>query len=266
MPVTRAGDVVLVIDDDPAALDLMRRYLVKEGFRPETASNGKEGLRLARSLRPVAITLDVMMPGMDGWAVLQQLKTDPETQDIPVIMLTMVDDKNIGFALGATDYMTKPIDRLRLANLLGRYRCNTGSCSVLLVEDDDVTREMMYALLTREGWNVMEAANGRIALECLESAIPDLVLLDLMMPEMDGFEFAHRLRERSEWFAIPVIVLTAKDLTDADRLRLNGYVEKVVQKGAWDRDALLREIGTLVAAGKEKADQGHRDEAVLSSL
>ena len=114
-------------------------------------------------------------------------------------MLTMVDDKNIGFALGATDYMTKPIDRNRLANLLGRYRCSSGSCGVLLVEDDDVTREMMRALLTREGWNVTEATNGRFALECLESAVPDLILLDLMMPEMDGFEFAHRLRERPEW-------------------------------------------------------------------
>jgi len=248
LPGTQAGNVVLVIDDDPAALDLMRRYLEKEGFRPETASSGAEGLRLARALRPVAITLDVMMPGMDGWAVLQQLKANPETEDIPVIMLTMVDDKNMGFALGATDYMTKPIDRNRLANLLGRYRCGSGTCGVLLIEDDEAARDMMRSLLTREGWDVTEATNGRSALECLESAIPDLILLDLMMPEMDGFEFAHRLRERQEWSAIPVIVLTAKDLTDADRLRLNGYVGKVLQKGAWNREALLSEIRALVAA------------------
>jgi len=187
---------------------------------------------------------------MDGWAVLQQLKADPETQDIPVIMLTMVDDKNIGFALGATEYMTKPIDRGRLAALLGRYRCAEAVCGVLLVEDDEPTREMMRDLLTREGWNVIEAPNGRVALECLESTVPDLILLDLMMPEIDGFEFAQRLRERPEWQSIPVIVLTAKDITDTDRLRLNGYVERIVQKGAWDRNALLRDVRALIAARK----------------
>jgi len=251
-----AGDLVLAIDDDPAARDLMRRFLTKEGFRPETAGSGEEGLRLARTLRPVAITLDVMMPGMDGWAVLQQLKADPETQDIPVIMLTMVDDRNIGFALGATDYLTKPIDRGRLAALLGRYRCVESVCRVLLVEDDETTREMMRGMLTREGWNVEEAANGRVALEMMQASRPDLVLLDLMMPEMDGFEFAQRLRERPEWHSIPVIVLTAKDITDADRLRLNGYVEKIVQKGAWDRDALLREVRTLITARKGQATEG----------
>ena len=250
-PPVATGDLVLVIDDDPAARDLMHRFLSKEGFRPETAGSGEEGLRLARSLHPVAITLDVMMPGMDGWAVLQQLKGDPETQDIPVIMLTMVDDKNIGFALGATDYLTKPIDRSRLAALLGRFRCAEGTCGVLLVEDDDTTREMMRALLTREGWGVREAVNGRAALEQVEAARPDLILLDLMMPEMDGFEFARRLRERPEWQAIPVIVLTAKDITEADRLRLNGYVEKIVQKGVWDQGALLREVRALISARRE---------------
>ncbi len=250
-PLTSDGDLVLVIDDDPAARDLMRRFLSKEGFRPATAGSGEEGLRLARELHPVAITLDVMMPGMDGWAVLQQLKADAETQDIPVIMLTMVDDKNIGFALGATDYLTKPIDRNRLAALLGRYRCGEGGCGVLLVEDDEATRDMMRALLTREGWNVMEAANGRVALEKMQTLRPDLILLDLMMPEMDGFEFARRLQERPEWQAIPVIVLTAKDITETDRLRLQGSVEKIVQKGAWDRDALLREVRALVTARKQ---------------
>ncbi len=247
---TQEGDVILVIDDDPTARDLMRRYLTKEGFRPETAPNGEEGLRLAKLLSPVAITLDVMMPGMDGWAVLQQLKADEETQDIPVIMLTMVDDKNLGFALGATDYLTKPVDRNRLASLLGRYRCSEGGCRVLLVEDDDPTREMMHAMLVREGWRVDEAVNGRVALDHLEAEPPDLILLDLMMPEMDGFEFAHRLRERKEWQDIPVIVLTAKDITEEDRLRLNGYVQNILQKGAWDRDALLGQIKELVVARK----------------
>ncbi len=246
------GDVVLVIDDDPAARDLMRRFLIREGFRPETAASGEEGLRLAQALHPVVITLDVMMPGMDGWTVLQQLKVDTRTQDIPVIMLTMVDDKNIGFALGATDYLTKPVDRNRLAAILGRYHCPDGGCRVLLVEDDEPTREMMRALLTREGCLVTEAANGRIALEQMRTSYPDLILLDLMMPEMDGFEFAQRLREHKEWQSVPVIVLTAKDITEAERIQLKGYVEKIVQKGAWDQNALLREVRALVNASKKQ--------------
>jgi len=221
--------------------------LSREGFHPETAASGEEGLRLARQIHPVAITLDVMMPGIDGWTVLQRLKADPETQNIPVIMLTMVDDRNIGFALGAADYMTKPIDRARLSAILARHRCaDEAGCRVLLVEDDEPTREMMSEMLRREGWNVIEAANGRAALDCLDSSCPDLILLDLMMPEMDGFEFAHRLRERHEWRDIPVVVLTAKDLTPEDRQRLNGDVEKILQKGAWDHAALLQEMRRLV--------------------
>ncbi len=244
------GDVVLVIDDDPAARDLMHRFLIREGFRPETAASGEEGLRLARELHPVAITLDVMMPGMDGWAVLQALKNDKATAEIPVIMLTMVDDKNIGFALGATDYLTKPIDRARLSSILVRHRCRdtTAGCHVLVVEDDEPTRQMMHSMLVREGWLVHEAANGRLALEYLEQSTPHLILLDLMMPEIDGFEFARRLRERDQWRAIPIVVLTAKDITDDDRRRLNGSVDKILQKGTWSRDALLREVSQLVAA------------------
>ncbi len=245
-----AVDVVLVIDDDPNARDLMRRYLTKEGFRAETAADGAEGLRLARSLSPVAITLDVMMPGMDGWAVLQQLKADEQTQDIPVIMMTMVDDKNLGFSLGATDYLTKPVDRNRLAVLLGRFRCAEGGCRVLLVEDDDATREMMREMLAREGWGVDEAVNGVAALAQMEASAPDLILLDLMMPEMDGFEFARRLRERPAWRDIPVVVLTAKDITEEDRRRLNGSVQNILQKGAWDHDELLGQIKELVSARK----------------
>ncbi len=249
------ADVVLVIDDDPAARDLMCRFLTREGFQAETAADGEEGLKRARELRPTAITLDVMMPRMDGWAVLQALKSDPDTADIPVIMLTMVNDKSIGYALGATDYMTKPVDRTRLAALLSKYRCLEGSgpCPVLLVEDDEETRDMMCSMLEKEGWDVSQAGNGRVALEQVAARRPQLILLDLMMPEMDGFEFARRLRENPDWRDIPVVVLTAKDITDEDRARLNGRVATVLQKGAYSREALLREVRELVQAGRETA-------------
>ncbi|MBD2022056.1 response regulator, partial [Leptolyngbya sp. FACHB-36] len=242
---------VLVIDDDASVRDLMMRYLSKEGFRVETASSGEEGLHLARSLRPDAITLDVMMPRMDGWAVLTQLKAEPDLAMIPVIVLTMVDNKNYGFTLGASDYLTKPIDYKRLVTLLGKYRPKDAppervEAHVLIVEDDLQTREMFYRILAKEGWTVSAAENGRVALAALDETTPDLILLDLMMPHMDGFQFITELRRQSRFRHIPVVVITAIDLTPADRLRLNGYVEQVLQKGKFSRDVLLREVRDLV--------------------
>ena len=250
------GDTVLVIDDDPAARELMRRFLVKEGFHAETAATGEEGLALAKVVNPVAITCDVMMPGMDGWAVLQSLKNDPILADVPVIMLTMVDDKNLGYALGAADYLTKPLNRDRLSAILKRHQCSGGVCRVLIVEDDDPTREMMRAILSREGWNVDEAVNGRDGLERVRASRPDLILLDLMMPEMDGFTFAETLRQDPDFKTVPIVVLTAKDLTNEDRMRLNGYVEKILQKGAWGRENLMEDIRHLVATSRHKPVTG----------
>jgi CheY-like chemotaxis protein/nitrogen-specific signal transduction histidine kinase len=236
------GSCVLVIDDDPTQRDLIRRFLTKEGFRVRTANGGAAGLRLARELKPVAITLDVMMPGMDGWSVLAALKADLEFRDIPVIMLTMVDDPDRGFAMGASDFATKPVDRARLSQILKKYTCPHPPCPVLLVEDDVVTREVTRSILEREGWAVTEAANGRLGLESMEKTRPRLILLDLMMPEMDGFEFVDRVREKVEWAQIPIVVLTAYDLTKDDRRRLNGYVETIIQKAGGTREVLLLQL------------------------
>lgn len=256
-------ETVLVIDDDAATRDLMKRFLNREGYHVVLATNGEEGLRLARTSHPIIITCDVMMPGMDGWAVLQALKSDSDTMHIPVIMLTMVDKENVGYALGAAEYLNKPIDRNQLSTVLAKYRTQCGNsengtpmpCRVLIIEDDEATREMMSSLLTREGWQVEVAENGRIAIERVMDNLPQLILLDLMMPEMDGFEFAYHLRQRDAWRKIPVIVLTAKDITEADRLRLNGYVEKILQKGNWSRDALLNDVRTLIEESRVAAKQ-----------
>jgi signal transduction histidine kinase/DNA-binding response OmpR family regulator/HAMP domain-containing protein len=236
---------ILVIDDDPTVRDLMARFLTKQGFWVKTVSGGAEGLKAAREFRPDVITLDVMMPGMDGWAVLTTLKADPDLADIPVIMVTMVDDKEMGYALGVSDYLTKPVDRDRLMTVLKRYWPDTPGV-VLLVEDDEATREMIHRVMAKEGWTVLEAENGRIALERVAEQPPDLILLDLMMPEMDGFQFSAELRQHEAWRSIPVIVLTAMDLTEEDRLHLNGYVKQVIKKGAYSREELLREIRNLV--------------------
>lgn len=237
---------VLVIDDDPAIHDFLQPLLVKNGFHTVIAKTGEEGLRLARELQPDVITLDVIMPDMDGWAILSRLKADPDLADIPVVVISILGDQNIGFALGAAEYLVKPIDRERLTSILRRYRRTVMTGTVLVVEDDTATRELIRAVLQKDGWMVMEAENGRVALDRVAAEKPAVIILDLMMPEMDGFEFVVQLRAREEWRDIPVIVVTAKDITAEDRLRLNGYVEKTLQKGSYSRDQLLKEVNDLV--------------------
>ena len=239
-------NTVLVIEDDPGARDLLTRFLTKEGYRVETAAGGEAGLRLARELRPDVITLDVMMPGMDGWAVLNELKADPELADIPVVMLTIVDDKNLGYALGAADYLTKPIQRDRLLSVLEKYCPPAAPAKVMVVEDDAETQEVIRRLLEKAGIGVVVAENGRVALERLAEGQPGLIFLDLMMPEMDGFQFVDYVRQHEAWRHIPIVVVTAKDLTSADRLRLNGYVSDIVQKDARSQEELLAEVSKMV--------------------
>src|SRR6185312_13145294 len=230
LPATAA--VVLVIDDDPTVADLLRRSLSKDGFRVEHAYTGEEGLRLARQLRPDAITLDVMMPQMDGWEVMTRLKSDQDTADIPVIMLTIVDDKKTGYALGATEYLTKPFTRERLTAILNRAAPERGSRLALVVDDFEENRALLRRTLEPEGWMVVEAPNGIEALARIAERRPDMIFLDLMMPGMDGFEFVERLRANELTAAIPVLVVTAKDITLQDRQRLSGGVQNILQKSA----------------------------------
>ncbi len=239
---------VLVIDDDPTARELMQRFLDRQGLHMAGAASGEEGLRLAKELRPAVILLDVLMPGMDGWAVLTALKADPELAPIPVIMATILDEHNVGFALGATDFLTKPIDRERLASLLQKYRCAHPPCPVLVVEDHADLRALIRRMLEQEGWVVAEAENGRVALDRIAENRPELIVLDLMMPEMDGFSFLEALRQHAGWRAIPIIVVTAKDLSAEDHQRLNGYVQYIIHKGAYGREELLAELGDRIAA------------------
>jgi signal transduction histidine kinase/CheY-like chemotaxis protein len=238
--------VVVVIDDDRTVLDLMERFLSKEGFAVRTADNGKDGIALVKKFQPAAVTLDVMMPGMDGWSVMSALKTDPDTMEIPVIFVTITNNQEMGFALGATDYLTKPVDWKRLASLIKRRCPATGKQAVLVVEDNAATRDILERSLQKEGWRTVIAENGGVALQKVMAETPSLIILDLMMPEMDGFEFLNQLRRNPDWANIPVIVLTAKDLTPADRARLNGKVQDVLHKGSGAREELLREMRQLI--------------------
>ncbi len=246
-PLPAMRTCVLVIDDDPVQRDVTQRYLRKEGFTTRTASGGEEGLRLARQMLPAAITLDVMMPEMDGWSVLAALKDDPMLRDIPVIMLTMIDDPERGFTLGASEYATKPVNRRRLAQILKKYTCLQPPCPVLVVDDDATTRSLMRRMLEKEGWTVSEAGNGIEALESMEANRPNLIFLDLMMPEMDGFTFASEVRRHPEWHSIPIVVVTSQDLTNDDHRRLNGHVERVLRKHGHTKESLLDEVRDLLA-------------------
>jgi len=249
-----ATAVVLVVDDDPTVRDMTERFLTREGFSVVTADGGREGLRLTRELHPAAITLDVIMPDLDGWTVLAAIKGDPTLADIPVILMTVMDEKNRGYSLGAADYMVKPVDRERLGAVL-RGIVKAGGRRVLVVDDDDILRRGLLQGLEKEGWKVSEAGNGRTGLAALADALPDAIVLDLMMPEMDGFEFLDELRHRAEWRDIPVVVVTAKDLTEEDHRRLNGEVERILQKDAPTRDEMLREVSITLArcVGRDRA-------------
>lgn len=262
---TAAGEpprapLALVIDDDPAARDLLSRALRKEGFEVDAVGSGAEGIGHAEAHRPAVITLDVLMPGLDGWAVLARLKATPATADIPVVMATIVDDRILGVALGAADYLAKPIDWDHLATVMARYRPATNSADVLVVEDDPDTRLHLCRSLEKQGWQTRSAANGRAALEAVNDRMPRAILLDLLMPEMDGFEFLIELRRLSAGRSVPVVVLTAKDLTEEDQQLLAGQVTRVFQKGAAPAEELLREIRrALVAGGGDARNPGGGD-------
>jgi len=235
---------VLVVDDDPSVRGLLTKTLEKEGYRVVSAGNGVEALALAREHRPQAITLDVLMPQMDGWSALKEFKADATLRDIPVIMVSVLNERGMAIPLGAADYVTKPVDRQRLAEIL-REHCadDMRSASILVVEDDTATRELLCHSLTGMGYAAFAAVNGRSGLDWLAGhPAPSLILLDLMMPEMDGFEFLRELRKQPAFFDLPVIVVTAKELTPDDVRILSGQTERIIPKD----QSYLTELATAV--------------------
>jgi GAF domain-containing protein/DNA-binding response OmpR family regulator len=241
----QGGDCVLVIDDDATARELITEHLKGEGFSVMTAAGGLEGLKLAKELRPIAITLDVMMPDLDGWSVLAALRQDSELAEIPVIMVSILDEQRRAASLGAAGYLTKPIERERLTRMIGRFRVPARPTRILLVDDDADQRERLRGWLDGAQWTVQEAANGREALARVQADKPDLILLDLMMPEMDGFAVVAALQKEARWCDIPVIVVTARDLDAKDRERLNSGVQSVLVKEMFRPAELVERIRQL---------------------
>jgi len=235
---------ILVIDDDPTVRDITSRNLTREGYRVLLAADGPSGLNLAYSAHPQAIVLDILMPGVDGWAVLSALKKDPKLRPIPVILATQIDEREVGFALGAHDYLIKPIDKDRLLAALREHIAPDEPRPILLVEDDADTRDRITRILAKAPFTVDTAIHGRDALDYLETAPqpPALILLDLLMPVMDGFEFLVRLRAHERWSSIPVIVLTAMELSTADRDLLLERAKCILPKASTDHAELIDKI------------------------
>ena len=254
-PATPPGEVamrncILVIDDDATARDLIADYLRQAGFTVITAAGGREGLKRAKEYHPIAITLDVMMPDIDGWTVLAALRGDPELADIPTVMATIVDERRHGMTLGAVGYLTKPIDREKLVDLIAKYRAPSGPTRVLVVEDDAMQRERIRSWLEPQRWLLIEAENGRLALDRLRECIADVIILDLMMPEMDGFQLVAEMQKHPVWNQIPIIVVTARDLTVEDHARLNSGIEMVLRKETFSPTTLIERVRQVVAKSR----------------
>ncbi|QFR32556.1 response regulator [Ancylobacter sp. TS-1] len=250
-PAEPGAITVLVVDDDPAVHEVLAATLGKEGYILRHARDGVEALNMMRHEPPDIVTLDVMMPKIDGWSVLGIMKSEPALEHIPVIMLTIVDDRNLGYSLGASEYMTKPIDRQRLIALIHKFAPGSEEGVVLVVDDDPQVRALVRTTIESVGLGVAEAANGEEALAWLdEHRLPALVLLDLMMPVMDGFAFLARVRAVPKFVELPIVVLTAKELTEHERDFLARNTLLILNKSA-------QPIGTLGAALAHIASHTH---------
>jgi len=238
-----------VVEDDVHVATVLRTYLEADGYRVMVAEDGHDAIQAARERLPFAITLDISLPKLDGWSVLNTLKRDPNTAHIPVVVVSIVDNRDFGLVLGATEYLVKPIDPERLRGVLGSLDAlrQPGDGTVLIVDDDAALRDVLSSYLSQEGWRVATAEDGEHALALLEQEHPAAMVLDLMMPRVDGFEVLRAVRAQPATRDLPIIVVTAKDLTEEDRERLARNAERVIVKQAMTVDDLRREIRGLLA-------------------
>jgi len=237
------AESVLVIEDDAHAYDLIASALNSAGYLAVRARHGEEAIQMARQSRPLAVTLDLVLPGIDGWEVLKRLRTDDATRDVPVVIISIVDNRDLGLALGADDYFVKPVDRTRLLERVGELTSARGSKPrVLMIDDDAAVHAVIGDELTRLGYTVESAFSGDDGVEAANGSSPDVIILDLMMPGMSGFDVAGALKDNPATANIPILVLTSKDISDDDRRLLHSKVSTFVHKGTSARDQLIREI------------------------
>jgi signal transduction histidine kinase/DNA-binding response OmpR family regulator len=239
---------VLVIDDNHHDRKFLHRYLSNEGYNVVMAVNGKQGLQMAKEIVPDMITLDVMMPEMDGWETLVALKNDPFLANIPVVMSSIIEDRHLAQTLGAVDYLAKPVDKERLLKVVDKHIARSARGPILVIEDDPDTLEITCNLLVQAGWSVQAAENSMEAIEIIEKSPPMLILLDLMMPEMDGFEVIKKLRYHPQWQLIPIIVITSVELSTSEYAQLSKQVQNIFQKGKYELQDLLNEVNEVVSS------------------
>ena len=244
--------LILSIDDDPNVLSLIAQEIEEEGYEVIGATRAIEGIEKAKAMGPHAITLDIMMPGVDGWEAIGRLKSDPKTRDIPLIVVSIIDNQELGYRLGADEYLIKPVDKESLLRVLQRYEGR--GHEVLIADDDPVVVDLVRQLLEDDSWTVRSAANGKEALEAIAVKQPDVLLLDLMMPVMDGFETLQQLRANDETQDLPVIVITAKDLSPDEQRDLLHNTTKVIEKDGLDRERILSELRDSLKGLQESPD------------
>jgi CheY-like chemotaxis protein len=241
---------VLVVEDDANAYELIANALGTAGFLPIRARHGDEALRLARESSPLAITLDLVLPGVDGWEVLKRLKSDPATRDLPVVIISMVENRDLGLALGADDYFIKPVDRDRLVDrvrTISARAANGGRPRLLVIDDDATVHALLDEDLASHGYAIVNAYSGEEGLRAAVNGTPDVIVLDLMMPNMSGFEVADALKDDPRTANIPIVVLTSKEISSEDRALLHTKVKGFVHKGSSARDQLVRELRRVTA-------------------
>jgi CheY-like chemotaxis protein/anti-sigma regulatory factor (Ser/Thr protein kinase) len=243
------GAQILCIDDDPDAIEILRKYLIPEGYSVVSALSGDEGIKLALQHKPALITLDIMMPEKDGWQVLRELKANPRTSDIPVVVHSIIDNKPLAISLGAVDVVAKPTDSTKLLDLAKQF-CRSRDQYLLVVDDNEDFAEAIRRLLQEDGYSVQVANNGRRALEILKNSMPALILLDLVMPEMDGFAVVRELQQHEQWRKIPVVILSGKDLTEEEWKQLNEHISQFVKKGSISHVELRHTIQKALGQGK----------------
>jgi DNA-binding response OmpR family regulator len=234
---------ILLVEDDPQSADLMTLYLHEAGLEVAIARDGEEGLAVARSIRPAVIVLDVLLPGLNGWEFIERAKSDPALHETSIIVTTVVDDRVRAMALGASEYLIKPVSREQLLNAISAIgmtmRDDDDTRTVLAIDDEPMTLQLIETVLSSAGYRVLTAAGGEQGILLAQERQPDLVILDLLMDDVDGFAVVERMRQEPQTSGIPILVLTSKSVTNEDRNRLDGRVTYMAQKASFSRQLFI---------------------------
>ncbi len=249
LPSSPKEQKVLIVEDKPHARTILQSYLSEAGYVIETAVNGVEALEKAKTWKPDIITLDILLPVKDGWQVLQELKQHPLCKDIPVIIISMLDERNVGFGLGAVDYFVKPVQKDELLASLKKFSLSpvrkNSSPRILVIDDDRSVTDLMQVILEAEGCTVLKAFNGREGLDVAQTQHPDLIILDLVMPEVSGFSVAYQLKHNPATNDIPIMIMTSMEIDEQTREQLEGFVVSLMKKSGFTKKDLLHEIAAI---------------------